>query len=126
MSRQLIELRAYAEDNGGITAVASSLGVSKGVFWAWLNRGQVPPEWCPIVERETGIPRWHLRPADWHRIWPELVEASGAPATDDRPAPDEPDPERSGPNLPKSGNGPSVGMEPISGNEQEKATACGA
>ena len=27
--------------------------------------------------------RWHLRPADWYRIWPELIGADGAPAVPD-------------------------------------------
>lgn len=25
------------------------------------------------------VRRWDLRPADWHRIWPELIGAEGAP-----------------------------------------------
>ena len=24
--------------------------------------------------------RWHVRPKDWHLIWPELIGAEGAPA----------------------------------------------
>jgi DNA-binding transcriptional regulator YdaS (Cro superfamily) len=80
MSTELIELRAYAEANGGITEVASTLGVTKGVFWAWLNRGQVPADQCPAVERATGVRRWALRPDDWFRIWPELMVEPGAPA----------------------------------------------
>lgn len=33
------------------------------------------------VEQVTGrrLRRWHLRPADWHQIWPELIGAEGAP-----------------------------------------------
>lgn len=26
-----------------------------------------------------GVRRWDLRPDDWHRIWPELIGAEGAP-----------------------------------------------
>jgi hypothetical protein len=25
------------------------------------------------------VARWDLRPDDWHRIWPELIGAEGAP-----------------------------------------------
>lgn len=34
------------------------------------------------IERETAgaVRRWDLRPDDWHRIWPELIGAAGAPA----------------------------------------------
>lgn len=44
------------------------------------------PELCVVIERETdcAVRRWDLRPDDWYRIWPELVNAKGAP---DVPAP---------------------------------------
>jgi len=34
------------------------------------------PETCVLIERNSGaqVRRWHLRPDDWHRIWPELIE----------------------------------------------------
>ncbi len=40
------------------------------------------------IERESGyqVRRWDLRPTDWHRHWPELIGAEGAPAI---PAPAE-------------------------------------
>ena len=33
------------------------------------------------TEAATGgaVMRWDLRPTDWHRIWPELIGADGAP-----------------------------------------------
>ena len=33
------------------------------------------------IERETAgaVRRWDLRPNDWHVVWPELIEAEGAP-----------------------------------------------
>lgn len=85
MSTELTELRAYAAANDGITGLASLLGVTKGVVWAWIDRGQAPTERCHEIERATGVRRWHLRPDDWHRIWPELIGADGAPAV---PAPE--------------------------------------
>jgi len=41
----------------------------------------VPPHLCPAIERwsDGAVRRWHLRPNDWHLIWPELVGTAGAP-----------------------------------------------
>ena len=53
---------------GGLTALGDRLGVTKGVVWAWKNRGQVPAEHCPAIERATaGAVRCEeLRPdVDW-------------------------------------------------------------
>lgn len=30
-------------------------------------------------DSKTEVRRWDLRPDDWHRIWPELIGAEGAP-----------------------------------------------
>ena len=35
----------------------------------------MPPEHCAVIEARTGVSRRDLRPDDWHRIWPELVNA---------------------------------------------------
>lgn len=34
------------------------------------------------IELDSGrsVRRWSLRPHDWHRHWPELIGAAGAPA----------------------------------------------
>lgn len=39
------------------------------------------PALAVSIERESGfvVRRWDSRPDDWHRIWPELVDAEGAP-----------------------------------------------
>jgi DNA-binding transcriptional regulator YdaS (Cro superfamily) len=54
--------------------------------WAAGER-PVPLERCTAIERATdgAVKRWDLRPDDWHRIWPELIGAEGAPAV---PTPD--------------------------------------
>lgn len=83
MKTRLTHLLAYCKSQrprGGMTAVAADCGVPRGTFWQWLYRGNVPPEYAPAVELVTGVPRWHLRPSDWHRIWPELMSRPGAPA----------------------------------------------
>lgn len=37
---------------------------------------------CVLVEQrsDSAVRRWDLRPDDWHRIWPELINSPGAPA----------------------------------------------
>lgn len=39
------------------------------------------PETCVLIERNSGgqVRRWHLRPDDWHRIWPELIDLHSSP-----------------------------------------------
>lgn len=34
-----------------------------------------------LIERQSdgAVRRWDLRPTDWHRHWPELIGAEGAP-----------------------------------------------
>ena len=40
------------------------------------------PELAVALERESAgeVRRWDVRPHDWHRIWPELIGITGAPA----------------------------------------------
>lgn len=40
------------------------------------------PENCVAIEQATEcvVRRWDLRPSDWWLIWPELIDADGAPA----------------------------------------------
>lgn len=73
---------------GGPAATAGILGVSVQAVCFWRDgRRRFPVEHCSTIERETAmrIRRWDLRPDDWHRIWPELIGAEGAPAV---PAPE--------------------------------------
>lgn len=41
----------------------------------------IAAETCVLIEHNSAgrVRRWHLRPADWHRIWPELIDVDGAP-----------------------------------------------
>ena len=47
----------------------------------------VPAERAVDIERACAfeVRRWDLRPHDWHRIWPELIGAEGAPAAPGQP-----------------------------------------
>jgi len=68
---------------GSQVALADALGVTRAAVNQWKNDGrQTPIEHCAEVERLSGgaVRRWQLRPADWHRIWPELIGAQGAPS----------------------------------------------
>ena len=42
---------------------------------------QPNPEYAMAIEQATGgkVRVWDLRPNDWHRIWPMLIAADGAP-----------------------------------------------
>lgn len=68
---------------GSQAALAARLNVKQPTISEW-SRGDrpVPLERCVEIETATNgsVRRWHLRPNDWHRIWPELIGADGAPA----------------------------------------------
>ena len=67
---------------GGTAAVARRLGVQPASVSEWRKK-RIPDgrliELGAEIERAGVMPRWHLRPDDWHRIWPELIGADGAP-----------------------------------------------
>lgn len=63
-------------------SLAKALGVSSVTVSQWRHGQKSPtPERCAEIERitEGAVRRWHMRPNDWHRIWPELIGAEGAP-----------------------------------------------
>jgi len=61
---------------------AKRCGTTRGVLQN-IMYGLRPcnPELAVSIDRESGglVRRWDLRPEDWHRIWPELIGADGAP-----------------------------------------------
>lgn len=74
---------------GGPSKLAKRLGVTPQAVRFWREeKRSLPPEHCAEIELATGrqVRRWHLRPDDWHRIWPELVGAEGAPDLPGLPA----------------------------------------
>lgn len=66
---------------GGLAKLAELMGESAQTVSNWRARG-VPIQKCAQLERATAgiVTRRDLRPNDWDRIWPELVDAEGAPA----------------------------------------------
>lgn len=63
-----------AEAVGGLTKLASLLGVSIQVVCNWRDRKKVPVSRCRAIEDATGgaVTRRDLRPDDWQQIWPEM------------------------------------------------------
>jgi DNA-binding transcriptional regulator YdaS (Cro superfamily) len=57
----------------------STRGVLQNIMYGIRPCG---PELAVAVERESKgrVRRWDLRPDDWYRIWPELIDTDGAPA----------------------------------------------
>ena len=67
---------------GGPAELARQLSVTVGAVHQWRHGTRpVPVERVVQIEQLTGgaVRRWDLRPASWHRIWPELIGAPGAP-----------------------------------------------
>lgn len=64
-------------------ALAEQVGVDEQYLYQCLSgRKAMRADEAVRVERDSGhrVMRWHLRRGDWHRIWPELIGAEGAPA----------------------------------------------
>lgn len=67
-------------------AIAHELGVSDQYLYQCLTgRKLMRPEEAVRIEKGSGgrLRRWDVRRSDWHRIWPELVDADGAPRVSD-------------------------------------------
>lgn len=62
--------------------IASAVELNEQYLYQCLTeRREMRAELCTAVEQASNlvIRRWHLRPKDWHRIWPELIGQEGAP-----------------------------------------------
>ncbi len=71
-------------------ALAKALGYEdqRGIA-PWVRGDRpLPPQLCVQLERasEGVVKRWHIRPDDWHLIWPELIGTEGAPQVPAEPA----------------------------------------
>jgi len=67
--------------------LARRAGIADAYLYQCLTgrRAMDAAEAVRVEERLAGqLRRWHLRVRDWHRIWPELVGAVGAPAVGQR------------------------------------------
>jgi len=67
---------------GGTVAVARRIKARPASVSEWRKK-HIPEgrliELGAQIERAGIMRRWDLRPDDWHRIWPELIGAEGAP-----------------------------------------------
>lgn len=78
-----MELSDYVnQEHGRMSRVARLAGL-KPSFLSQIATGkrEVPAERAATLESacDYHVRRWDLRPHDWHRIWPELIGAAGAP-----------------------------------------------
>lgn len=78
-----MDINTYLSSTETAASLARKLGISPVLISQWKTGARpIPLERCPDVERVTegALTRRDLRPNDWHRIWPELIDA-------DHPAP---------------------------------------
>ena len=76
------QIEAAIEAAGGPSRVAKELGVTVQAVCFWRDgKRETPPEHLAILEGlcRGVVRRWHMRPNDWHLIWPELVGQVGSP-----------------------------------------------
>ena len=84
-----MDLNAYLKSAGSLSVQELRIAIgakSDAQIRQWQHgySDRAPsPENCVAIERATGtaVMRWDLRPDDWHRIWPELIDTEGAPST---------------------------------------------
>lgn len=65
---------------GGAVKAAEKLNIENyQTVQQWRKTGVVPPQYCPLLEKETGnqVSRKKLRPRDWKLIWPEFAIPPG-------------------------------------------------
>lgn len=83
-----MNLHSYFASPGSlsVSALAERIGIRNPAQirqWQHGYANRLPsPENCVAIEQSTDgdVRRWDLRVDDWHRIWPELIGADGAPA----------------------------------------------
>ena len=80
-----MKLSEWTAEHGRKTELARAIDAGPGgaqLVYQWAKGVRpIPIDRCVQIERATGgeVRRWDLRPEDWHRYWPELIGAEGAP-----------------------------------------------
>jgi len=62
--------------------LAEVIGIDEQYLYQCLTgrKAMRPKEAVRAELRTSGrLRRWHLRPQDWHEVWPELIGLEGAP-----------------------------------------------
>jgi len=70
-------------ERGRMARVAGAVGISPAYLSQVANGVRpVPVQHAAALESACAgrVPRWSMFPDNWHLIWPELVDADGAPA----------------------------------------------
>lgn len=78
-----MDINTYLSSTETAASLARKLGINPVLVSQWRNGHRpIPVERCSDIERATdnAVTRRDIRPDDWHRIWPELIDA-------DHPAP---------------------------------------
>lgn len=89
MSTQITPVEQACKEVGSQAELAKLLKVSPPTVNQWVKGGRpVPVEACVVISKTPNVTvkRWDLRPDDWHRIWPELIDMEGAPKVPQAPA----------------------------------------
>ncbi|RCS56792.1 transcriptional regulator [Parvibium lacunae] len=76
-----MKLVAYLNFRGAQAQLAKDLGVSPVLIHQWaMEKRPVPIVRCLQIEQMTSgyVSRQELRPHDWQRIWPELLESQSS------------------------------------------------
>jgi len=76
-----MRLLDHLQARGAQRALAEKLKIPPVLISQWANlRRPIPADRCVEIERATDgvVTRKDLRPDDWHRIWPELLEPSAS------------------------------------------------
>ena len=75
---QHMKLKKYLStlERGGATRFAKSVGISKSYLSQLAAGAAISPARAVQFEKESDykVTRKDLRPKDWHKIWPDLVE----------------------------------------------------
>lgn len=74
-----MNLCTYLATPGASASLAARIGVTPGFISQWRSGHRpVPIERCAEIEAATDgvVTRKDLRPDDWQKIWPELVNVN--------------------------------------------------
>jgi len=72
-----MDIKEYIQKNTTQAEFAALIGVSVGLVYQWLKEIRpISIEKCVEIEQKTKgvLNRKHLRPNDWQKIWPELIQ----------------------------------------------------
>jgi len=71
------------EARGGLTALANELETTKAVVYMWRERDNVPPEYCPRIEKLTDG-KFRCEDLNSQVDWAYLRTAASAPQKQNR------------------------------------------